>query len=335
MRLVTLGEILIDMFPAETGRPLVEVSAFHPKPGGAPANVAVAASRLGAQSAFIGKVGDDLFGRHLIEVLKQQGVDTRGIRVSRTARTTMAIIALPDRHRAEFVFYRNPGADLLLQVGELDTNLLAEARALHIGSLSLVAEPARSATYEAVRLAREGGALISFDVNYRPSLWPDAETALAQIRGMAPFVDLLKVNEDELELLGGGGNPTAEVAQALLDAGPRLVVVTHGTDGSEAFSRAASAATPAFNVETVDSIGCGDAFIAALLTKILAAPSLSAVLAPEPLAEALWYANAAGALTAQRQGVIPALPNQAEIERFLAGQPPFESAVDARKESAR
>lgn len=335
MSLVTLGEILIDMFPAETGRPLAEVSAFHPKPGGAPANVAVAASRLGAHSTFIGKVGDDLFGKHLIDVLREQGVETRGIRISRSARTTMAIIALPDRHHAQFVFYRNPGADQLLRADELDIELVTEAQVLHIGSLSLVVDPARGATHQAVHLAREAGTLISFDVNYRPGLWPDAATALAQIRQIIPFANLLKVNEDELSLLGGSGVSAGEAVHALLDAGPQLVVVTRGTDGSEAFSTAGSAAVPAFAVETVDSIGCGDAFIAALLTRIMAAPSWSAFLAPEQMVEALWYANAVGALTAQKQGVIPALPHQDDVERFLAEQPSFESTIEVKKEPAR
>jgi fructokinase len=113
---VCLGEILIDLFPDELGCRLAEVTAFRPKPGGAPANVAVAAHRLGAPSAFIGKVGEDAFGLHLIEVLKVQGVETRGMRTDPQVRTTLAFIAMPDEHTAEFVFYRNPGADLRLRM---------------------------------------------------------------------------------------------------------------------------------------------------------------------------------------------------------------------------
>ncbi len=173
MDIICLGELLIDLFPAEVGRHLTEVSAFYPKPGGAPGNVAVAARRLGLTSAFIGKVGDDAFGRFLIDTLAAVGVETRGIRLDAEARTTLAFIALPDPHHAEFVFYRNPGADTRLRPDELDEELLRHARALHVGSLSLVAEPSRSATLRAVEIARAAGALVSFDVNYRPSLWPE------------------------------------------------------------------------------------------------------------------------------------------------------------------
>ncbi len=206
MHITTLGELLIDMFPAEIGRRLADVTAFHPKPGGAPANVAVAARRLGADTAFIGKVGDDAFGHMLIDVIRDQGVDTSGIRVDDEARTTMAIIALPDENTAEFVFYRNPGADQRLRPDELDADQLSSTRALHFGSLSLTDEPSRSATWAAMRIAAEAGALISFDVNYRPSLWSSPEQAFEQISAMVPHVHLLKVNEVEIELLAGGQN---------------------------------------------------------------------------------------------------------------------------------
>lgn len=331
MRLVTLGEILIDMFPAEIGRRLVEVSAFHPKPGGAPANVAVAARRLGASSAFIGKVGDDAFGHYLIEALRREGVETRGMRVDGAARTTLAVIAMPDAHSAEFVFYRNPGADLLLRPDELDAALLDETQSLHTGSLSLVDEPARSATYAAVERARAAGALISFDVNYRPTLWASPEAALAQIGALIPRVHLLKVNEGELALLGGD-RPAAEVVAGLLAAGPELVVVTRGAQGSAAYWRGGQAAAPAFAVPTIDATGCGDAFIAGLLVRLTATADWRAVLAPAPLEQALVYANAAGALTAQTQGVIPALPTAAQVEVFLAGRPPVSHPVKITKE---
>ena len=175
MDVVCLGEALIDMFPAEIGRPLAEVSAFHPKPGGAPANVAVAAARLGASAAFLGEVGDDAFGRFLIDTLAAEGVDTRGMRVDRTARTTLAVIAMPDPQRAEFIFYRQPGQDMGLRPDDIDTRLLGAARAFHCGPLSLIDEPGRSATLRAMTTARKAGALVSFDVNYRPSIWPHPE----------------------------------------------------------------------------------------------------------------------------------------------------------------
>jgi fructokinase len=327
MDVICLGEILIDLFPAELGRRMAEVSAFRPKPGGAPANVAVAAARLGLASAFIGKVGEDAFGEHLIETLKNEGVEARGMRVDSQARTTLAFIAMPDPHHAEFVFYRNPGADLQLHTAELDRELLQSARALHCGSLSLVDEPARSATFAAVRLARQAGALISFDVNYRPSLWPNAEAALAQIQALIPQVDVLKVNEVELRLLAGlpAGDLDADALAAgcrvLLAHGPRLVIVTLGQHGSFFARREAAEFVPAFKVETVDATGCGDAFMAGLLTRLLQGEHWEDQLTPESLRTALRYANAVGALTALTQGVIPALPTADQVNGFLASGP--------------
>lgn len=325
MDIVCLGELLIDMFPAEIGRRLVEVSAFRPKPGGAPANVAVAAARLGAKSAFIGKVGDDAFGHFLMDTLAQEQVETRGLRLDPDARTTMAFIAMPDEHQAEFVFYRNPGADTRLRPEELDRTLLQQTRAFHFGSVSLSVEPSRSATLAAVRLAREAGALISFDVNYRPSLWPQPAEALEVMRAVLPQAQLVKVNEAELELLSGSQD-LERGSQVLLDYGPDLGVVTLGPQGCFFRSTQGSASVPGFSVQTVDAIGCGDAFVAGLLTQLLSLPlkgggpergSWRDQLTPDRLRQIGRYANAVGALTATQQGVIPALPTAAAVEQFL------------------
>ena len=315
---VCLGEILIDMFPSELGRRLVEVPAFHPKPGGAPANVAVAAARLGAKSAFMGKVGDDLFGHHLAQVLAREGVEGRGLRFDAQARTTMAIIAMPDENTAEFVFYRNPGADMRLRPEELDGDLLREARAFHFGSLSLTDEPARSATREAIRRAREAGALVSFDVNYRPTLWTSPQQAQAIVMEMIPQVDLLKVNESELDLLAG--NDLEAGTRALLERGPKLVIVTLGPNGCYFRFAEGGAHVRGFKVKTVDAVGCGDAFIAGLLTRLVVNGDWRSQLRMDRLRDCLRYANAVGALTALAPGVIPALPTAASVEAFLREQ---------------
>ena len=317
MDIVCLGELLVDMFPAELGRRLMEVSAFRPKPGGAPANVAVAAVRLGAQSAFIGKVGDEAFGHHLADVLRQEGVDVRGMRFDEEARTGMAFIAMPDENTSEFVFYRNPGADMRLRADELDRELLQETRAFHFGSLSLGQEPSRSATMEAVRVAREAGALISFDVNYRPTLWNSPQEAYDRIMATVPHVDLLKVNEVELALLAGSEDLDA-ASKALLEQGPDLCVVTLGPNGS--FFRVAEGGehVPAFKVQTVDATGCGDAFVAGLLCQLVVGAEWREQLSPARMREVLRYANAVGALTALTQGVIPALPTADQVDEFLA-----------------
>ena len=317
MDIVCLGELLVDMFPAELGRRIVEVSAFRPKPGCAPANAAVAAARLGARSAFIGKVGDEAFGHHLASILEQEGVEVRGMRFDAEARTGMAFIAMPDENTAEFVFYRNPGADMRLRTDELDRELLQETRAFHFGSLSLGQEPSRSATMEAANMARQVGALISFDVNYRPTLWNSPQEAYDRIMATVPHVDLLKVNEVELALLAGSEDLDA-ASKALLKQGPDLCVVTLGPNGS--FFRVAEGGehVPPFKVQTVDATGCGDAFVAGLLCQLVVGADWREQLSPARMREVLRYANAVGALTALTQGVIPALPTADQVDEFLA-----------------
>jgi fructokinase len=326
MDIVTLGELLIDMFPAKVGQRLGEVEAFTPKPGGAPANVAVAARRLGAQTAFIGKVGQDPFGDSLKRVLDDEGVDTRGLRFDEHARTTMAVIAMPDANSAEFFFYRNPGADYLLRVNELDIGLLENTKAFHFGSLSLTNEPARSATFEAARIAREAGALVSYDVNYRPSLWKEPGQALEVARKILPKVDLLKVNEVEVALLAeretiDPADITAveQAARDLLGKGPQLVIVTLGKDGSYFQTETSGEYIPAYQVDTIDAIGCGDAFVAGLLSRLVQGSDWRANLDGDYLTQALRYANAVGALTSLKRGTIPAMPTAKEVDGFLEG----------------
>jgi len=317
MDVVCLGELLVDMFPVEVGRPLQEVSAFRPMPGGAPANVAVAVARLGARSAFIGKVGDEPFGRHLARTLAREGVDVRGVRYDPNVRTTMAFIAQPDVNSYDIVFYRNPGADTMLLPEEIDGQLLREGRALHFGSLGLTDEPSRSATLWAVETAVHSGALISLDVNYRPRLWEGPECARREVLSILGRVDVLKVNEGELSLLTGCSDP-GEGSRALSGMGPALVIVTMGPQGSYFRCAAGEGHVPGFAVDAVDATGSGDAFAAGLLTALLAADCWRNALVPDQLRGILRYANAAGALTTLRQGVIPALPTAAEVEAFLA-----------------
>ncbi|MEE8355707.1 MAG: carbohydrate kinase [Anaerolineales bacterium] len=323
--LVTLGELLVDMFPDKIGPRIGEVKAFIPKPGGAPANVAVAAKRLGFKSAFIGKLGEDLFGTYLKTVLESEGVETRGIRFDPEARTTMAIIAMPDMNSAEFVFYRNPGADQRLTVDELDRPMLQSTKALHFCSVSLTDEPVRSATFEAAGIARKSGALVSYDVNYRPSLWKDQAEALIQAQLMLPKVDLVKVNEGEAALLTGikelAPNNLKQVENAalnLLERGPELVVITLGSEGSYFQIRDGGAYIPPFRVDTIDSVGCGDAFIAGLLTRLVERDNWRVGLSVESLIEDLEFANAVGAITSTKRGAIPALPTKIEVEEYLA-----------------
>jgi len=319
MDIVSLGEIILDMFGSETGKDFFDVSAFIPVAGGAPANVAVAAAKLGARSAFIGKAGEDAFGRRLERVLRGYGVDTRGMRFDKSCRTTLNFMTLPDANRTEMLFYRNPGADMLLEPAELDKELLAEASMFHFGSVSLAAEPCRRATLEAARLARKAGATVSFDVNYRPGLWDNESHARKEISSALALADIVKVNEAELVFLSGTGEPE-QGCRKIAEKGPRLCVATLGPGGSAWGTRSASGVAAGFTVQAVDATGCGDAFMAALLVRILPnRAALAAGMDAEAMERSIRWANAAGALTALKKGVMSALPTAREVDT-LAGR---------------
>jgi fructokinase len=332
MDIVTLGELILDMFASESGKDFNEVSAFLPVAGGAPANVAVAAAKLGAKSAFIGKVGEDQFGHRLAKVLEGYGVDTRGMRYDGKYRTTLNFMTIPDPHRTEMLFYRNPGADMLLEPSELDLPLIEGAALYHFGSVSLAAEPCRSATLEAARKARAAGTLVSFDVNWRPGLWDSEARGRAEIEAAIPLADIVKVNETELRFITASDDP-AKGCRAIVGRGPALCVATLGPDGSGWATAAGAGTVPGFRVEAVDATGCGDAFMAALLVQVLKAIGAAAKMPPgaaakdrrkrlealsaDVISRALRYANAAGALTARKRGVMTALPDAAEVEGLL------------------
>jgi fructokinase len=230
----------------------------------------------------------------------------------------MAFIAMPDENSYDILFYRNPGADMRLRADELDRALLEGTRAYHFGSLSLIQEPSRSATLEALEIARRSGALISFDVNYRPDLWSRDE-ARQRVRSTIPQVDVLKVNAEELELLTATHDLEAGTA-SLLRSGPAVCVATLGPGGSYFRVVGGGGHAPAFQVETVDATGCGDAFVAGLLRQLASADDWRDGLSPQRMHEMVRYANATAALTALTQGVIPALPAAQRVREFLAQQ---------------
>ena len=316
MDVVCLGELLIDLFPSESGVRLAEVGSFHPKPGGGPANVAVSLARLGTQSAFIGKVGDDAFGRHLEGILAAEGVETRGLRYDESARTTLAFIAKPDPDTAEFLFYRNPGADTLLRTDELDGDLLRQTKILHFGSLSLVEDPIRSATEKAVNIVKNAGGKISLDVNYRHVLWASSELAYQAVMSIINQVDLLKVNESELQLLSKQDDLEVGTGR-LMASGPKAIVVTLGSKGSFYRAAANSGHVPGFQVKAADATGCGDAFIAGVLTQLIEIEGSEASWNEVDWVSILRFANGVGALTAKTLGVIPALPSSQQVTEFL------------------
>lgn len=312
--ILTVGELLIDL--TQTHVDEGHVRHYAANPGGAPANVAVAAARLGARTAFAGKVGSDAFGADLRAVLERSGVDTSALYADKTALTTQAVVSVAPSGERAFAFYRSPGADTLLTEQEVVRALTLRPRIVHFGSVSLTAEPARSATLTAARLGRLQGALVSYDPNYRANLWPDEATALTWMKRPLPMVDVLKVSDEELPLLTGTDDP--EVGSALLmREGIRLVVITLGSRG--VFYRMGSSIgyVAGVSVRVADTNGAGDAFHGALLSRLALREGspLVGLAAPE-LEQMLRFANRAAALTCTRSGAIPAMPTLPEVEAF-------------------
>ena len=319
MDAITLGELLIDFVSPETDQGLADAVAFTKAPGGAPANVAVGLRRLGFDSGFIGCVGADPFGDYLAGVLAAEGVETRWLKRSHVARTTLAFVATRADGRKDITFWRHPGADTRLAPEDLDPRCFEGLRVFHFCSVSMSCEPVRSTTLMAARLAREAGALVSFDPNWRPALWTSPAEGRQWIRDGLLLADVAKVADEELELVCGTSDVDAGL-DAILALGPRLAVVTLGAAGSVARSRTASVTVPGFPVTVIDPLGAGDAFVAGLLAGLLDLGGRTPREAD--LARLLRFANAAGALATQRVGVIPALPTTADVNFFLEATQP-------------
>ena len=261
--IAALGELLIDF--TDRGLSDAGMRLFEQNPGGAPANMLAAAARLGERTAFIGKVGDDMHGRFLRDTLIAAGIDVTGLVLSPDVFTTLAFVALDDRGERHFSFARKPGADTCLRSDELPAPLLSSARVLHVGSLSLTDEPARSATFAAVEAAKRAGAVISYDPNYRAALWPDEAAAAAQMRSMVPYADVMKLSDEETLLLTGAAEPE-EAAHRLLAQGVSCVAVTLGERGALVAVAGGMQTVPAFASDPVDTTGAGDGFWAASCT---------------------------------------------------------------------
>lgn len=310
---VSCGELLIDFVALRRGVRLADAPAFRRAAGGAPANVAAGVARLGKRAAFLGQVGDDDFGHYLAATLKRAGVDVRGLRFSSAARTALAFVSLRADGERDFLFYRHPSADMLWRPEDIDYSVAEATRIFHFGSISLIAEPVRSATLAALSHARAHGARISYDPNLRLPLWPSPSAAREGILLGWREAEIVKVSEEELAFLTGSSDPTA--ARSLWHDRLRLVVVTHGARGCTFLTADASGTLPGFTVRVVDTTGAGDGFVAGLLVGLLEHPG---DWSKPTLERVLRFANAVGALVCTRRGAIPALPSRARVERFLS-----------------
>lgn len=314
---VCFGEMLIDFVPTTNGLSLAEAPAFKKAAGGAPANVAVGIARLGGSSAFIGKVGADEFGYMLADILKQNNVNSRGMRFDPGARTALAFVTLKDNGEREFMFYRNPSADMLLEETELDFDIIKEAKIFHYGSISLITEPCKSAHVAAAKAAKDAGVLISYDPNLRLPLWPSAESAREGILSIWDTADIIKISEEEISFLTKGEDPYDDaVARKLFHPNLKLLLVTEGPDGCRYYSKEFNGRVNGLKVDAIDTTGAGDAFVAGILSQL--ATDLSLLQDESRLREALKFANACGALTVMERGAIPALPSmKAVLEALL------------------
>lgn len=307
--ITAVGEILIDL--TQSGTDGLGIPLFAANPGGAPANLAVAAARLGAKTAFIGKVGSDSFGDLLRSTLVKNGVDVSGLVTDPRNRTTLAVVALDETGERSFSFYREPSADVALRPGEISEAQLKHTKFLHFGSVSLTADPARTATLHAVRTAKAQGALISYDPNYRASLWHDEATAMEWMRKPLDMVDILKVSDEELPLLAGTADLDAG-SLVLSDLGISLVLVTLGAEGAYYRFGAYTGHVPGVKVQVGDTNGAGDTFLGAVLAQLARLPGLSELSVPL-LERIIANANRAAAITASRHGAIPAMPAYDEV----------------------
>lgn len=310
MDLYSIGELVIDFTPGN------EPASYIRNPGGAPGNAAIAAARSGLSVGVCSSVGEDDFGHFLAQTMEENGVRLLNPEPCTKAITTLAFVTLaPDGNRS-FTFARKPGADMFLEESAVKEEEIRDSVIVHAGSCSLSASPAAEATVKALRLGHALGRLVSFDVNYRSVMWNgDQGACAAKVREILPFVDLLKVSDEEVGMVGG-----EEALPGLMkEYGIAAIAETLGGAGARCFFEGRSWDVPSHKVPCVDTNGAGDAFWGAFLSSLrIQGVEQTSDLTEEVLRRAMEYGSAAGALTVQKKGAIPALPTREEIEAFLA-----------------
>lgn len=314
MHITALGEILIDYTPMP--RSAAGMQVFEQNPGGAPANVLACAVKLGRETAFIGKVGCDMQGEFLRQTVVDAGIDARGLISDPEAFTTLAFVSLSESGERSFAFARKPGADTRLRADELDEALLTDTAVLHIGSLSLTDEPARGATLKAIEIAKQAGAIISYDPNYRALLWPSKEAAMEQMRSVLDAVDIIKISDEETALLTDAEAPEA-AAEKLLARGIPVVMVTLGADGALVATREGMQRVAGFKSDAVDTTGAGDSFWGGVLTCLTESGKRPAELSLAEAAAFARFGNAVAALCVRKRGAIPAMPEREAVLELL------------------
>lgn len=309
-----LGELLIDFTENGTsaqGNPLLEAN-----PGGAPCNVLAMLEKLGKKTAFIGKVGKDMFGEQLKRAVEEVGIDTRNLVIDEEVHTTLAFVhTYPDGDR-DFSFYRNPGADMMLTKEEIQEDLIRNSKVFHFGTLSSTHEGVREATRYAIDVAKEAGCLVSFDPNLRPPLWKTLEDARKEIEYGLSKTDILKISDNEVEFLCGTSDYDEGAKMLIEKYNIPFVCVTLGKDGSRAYYKGMRVEVPGFvQKNTIETTGAGDTFCGCMLHYIIQHGLED--LTEENLRELLTFANAAASVITTRKGALAVMPSKEEVEELL------------------
>ena len=312
---IAMGELLIDFTCASADADGYPTMVAHP--GGAPANFLAALAKYGKQTALLGKVGDDTFGKLLTGTLRKAGIDTRGIVAAKDVFTTLAFVTLDETGNREFAFSRKPGADTCITYEELALDLIDEAKVFHFGTLSLTDEPARGATQKAVAYAKSKGKLITYDPNLRKPLWKDLEEAKEQMIWGLTVADVVKISDEEVEFLFGLG--VQEGAEYILNTfGVKLVFVTCGAEGCYFKNGVASGHVPSLSgIKVVDTTGAGDIFGGSAVFKLLENGNAPQSLTETELREIVTFACTAAGLSTTRPGGISSVPSCEEVQQAL------------------
>lgn len=311
---ISIGELIIDFAPVSVtreGYPTIAANA-----GGAPGNFLATLSRYGAKTYVYAKVGDDAFGKLLINSLKKEGVDTSGIVEDPEVFTTLAFVALDETGNRSFSFSRKPGADTCLRVEELDLPQIIGAKYFHFDSLPMTHNPCRKATKKAAKYARQAGTLVLFDPNYRPPLWDSEEKAKKQILWGLRHSDIVKICDEEVEFLWGI-NPMDGAHKLLNEFGTRLVMLTCGAKGAYLLTRKARAFAACPEVKSVDTTGAGDIFAGSAIHKMLEIGAAPEDLTEENLAETVKFAVTAASISTQTKGALLSIPDKVDVMKML------------------
>ena len=308
-----MGELLIDF--TMNGQSGQGNNLFEACPGGAPCNVLAMLNKLGRKTAFIGKVGQDQFGRLLKETIEELGIETKGLMLYEDIRTTLAFVhTFPDGDR-EFSFYRNPGADMMLSEAEVDYELIRQSKVFHFGTLSMTDEPVRAATKKAIDAAKEAGCLITFDPNLREPLWKSLDDAKEAMEYGFQHCDMLKISDNEIQFISGREDYDEGIRYLQEKYHIPVIFLTMGKEGSRAYYKDVRVEKAGFTVKAVETTGAGDTFCGCAINGLLKYGLEG--LTEETLGEILTYANAGAALITLKKGAIRSMPEPSQIEEMV------------------